>query len=833
MFHLQAGPPPGSGRPAGAQATAPAREAAWRANNLGVARLEQFDYEGAAKYFRDALQLAPDLALVRLNLAIALFYGGHTADAATEARAAAARLPDVPSVHFVLGLASKAEDRLDVAIAAFTRVLQLDPADAGAKIHLGQIHLQQRRYDEALRLFQDALTAEPYNVTAAYNAALALTRAGRGDEGRQAMRRFESLRDSIYGVTYSQTYLAQGRYGEALASTGAEPDLVNPAAPPVTFSNATGTFLPDHARAKPDAPEPAGGVTLFDADNDGDLDLLEIGTAGSRFFRNDGGRLRDETARVLPFPATDVAGQGAIAGDYDNDGKPDLFLLREGSRRLLHQKADGAFEDATPAAGLPAPPPAASTAAFADADHDGDLDIVIAGAAAQLLRNNGNGTFTDITGAAGIGAEGPPRRALSIVAADFDNRRDIDILVASRGLAPALFRNMRDGTFRDAATELGLPPAAEYAAVTAGDINKDGYTDVFLAKPSGAGVFALSDGHGKFRTVPGPAASRPAVAAQLTDYDNDGLLDLLMLSGERLQVFRNTGGDRWPETGDAARLPGVAPASNELAFFQAMALGDLDRDGDTDAVIRDWRGDLQVWRNDGGNRNTSLRVRVEARVSNRSGIGAKIELRAGSLRQLLETSASSPAVAPADLVFGLGTRTAADAVRVLWPSGILQAETTLPAPSTGRSQAITVTELDRKPSSCPYLFTWNGTRFEFVTDFMGGGEMGGWAGPAAWNQPDPDEYVRIDGDRLRPRDGRYELRITNELEEALFVDRLQLVAADHPADAGRVPERGAEVAAARAIRPCGGQERPAAGACARRARARRAAADRLPRSPLP
>src|SRR5947199_230400 len=79
------------------------------------------------------------------------------------------------------------------------------------------------------------------------------------------------------------------------------------------------------------------------------------------------------------------------------------------------------------------------------------------------------------------------------------------------------------------------------------------------------------------------------------------------------------------------------------------------------------------------------------------------------------------------------------------------------------------------------LFTWNGTRFEFVTDFMGGGEMGDWVAPSMWNRPDPDEYVRIRGDQLQPRDGRYEIRVTNELEEAMFVDRLQLVAVDHPA----------------------------------------------------
>jgi hypothetical protein len=180
-------------------------------------------------------------------------------------------------------------------------------------------------------------------------------------------------------------------------------------------------------------------------------------------------------------------------------------------------------------------------------------------------------------------------------------------------------------------------------------------------------------------------------------------------------------------------------------------------------------------------------VLLAARVSNRSGIGSKVEIRAGSLRQVLEVSSASPAIAPSYTAFGLGPRTTADVVRVLWPSGILQAETNPPA---SRGKSFTVTELDRKPSSCPYLFTWNGSAFTFVTDFMGGGEMGGWAGPGAWNKPDPDEYVRIRADQLRARDGRYELRITNELEEALFVDRLQLVAVDHPGRVDVYPNEG-------------------------------------------
>src|SRR6185295_3372175 len=133
-------------------------------------------------------------------------------------------------------------------------------------------------------------------------------------------------------------------------------------------------------------------------------------------------------------------------------------------------------------------------------------------------------------------------------------------------------------------------------------------------------------------------------------------------------------------------------------------------------------------------------------------------------------------------------RTAVDAVRVLWPAGIVQAETEIA--STKSPLVLSLTELDRKPSSCPYLYVWNGERFEFVTDFMGGGEMGHLDAPGVFNTPDPDEYVRIRGDQLRERNGRYELRITNELEEALFLDRVQLISVAHPEDVEIYPNEG-------------------------------------------
>jgi hypothetical protein len=761
-----------------------AREGAYRSNNIGVSRLEQFDFGAAAASFRQALEADSRLAIARLNLGIALFYGGEPEAARREIGAARADLPDRPHPDYLLGLIARAAGGTEEAIEAFTRVQRMDPADAGTAINLGQLYRQERKYAEAVAEFRRAMEAAPYNATAAYGLANTLVLSGRAEEGRAAMAHFQRLSESSYAITYSQTYLDQGRYAEAITSTGAEAQLVDRRVPDVAFADASAA-LPQ-GRAPGAGDRDSGSVAAFDLDGDGDLDLAESSATGVRLLRNDGGRFTEVTADLLGAAAAGPA-TAVLAGDYDNDDHADLAVLRPGGIRLLRRNPAAGFTDVTAGADLGslANP---RTAAWLDADHDGDLDLFVAAGAdaapaTRLFRNNGTGRFADITATTGLI---PGSAVLAVVPTDYDNRRDIDLLVVRSAAPVMLFRNLRDGTFRDVASDVGLEVGAGAAMAAIGDVNKDGYPDVFFPRRTGIGVMASSDGRGRFVTSAAPAETADARAAQFLDYDNDGLLDLFLLTARGPRLLRNLGRE-WTDVTSRALRPAMATA---LAEASSLAAGDLNGDGRTDVVARGPAG-LTVWRNDGDSRTRALSVRLTSRVSNRSAIGAKIEMRAGSLRQQHETYAATPAPAPAGILFGLGDRAGADVVRVLWPSGILQAETGASETAVKfLTNLLTIEELDRKPSSCPYLYTWNGERFEFITDFLGGGEMGYWLAPGARNTPDPDEYVRIDADRLRPRNGRYELRITNELEEALFLDRVQLVAVAHPRGVSVHPNEG-------------------------------------------
>jgi hypothetical protein len=670
---------------------------------------------------------------------------------------------------------------------------------------------------------ETAYKTEPYNLTAIYNLATALQRSGERERAAKLLKEFQAVRDSNAGTNIGINYLEQGRYAEAMTATGAEDELVLPSDAKIRFQQKE-VGLPQRRRErKISSPDPklemlqkyAGGAALFDFDGDGDLDLVKlnntVSVAGKRqrvtsdfsLFRNDRGRFTDVTraAGDLSKTTKDVS-TAVVAGDFDNDDRPDLFVVRRGTLQLLRNLGRGRFRDVSVSAKLPNYPYLAISAAFADADHDGDLDIFVAGFAELadasrpapnlMLRNNRDGTFTDISATAKINQskDMAGSKAVAVVPTDFDNRRDIDMLVVNDGRRPDLLRNQRDGSFRDVALEVGLEVGLgsdeDLTCVAAGDINKDSFVDFFFGRRERPGVFAISDGKGKFVTQ--DAGITGATAAQFVDYDNDGLLDTIASNDNGLVILRNAGKSLTLVQSDVLKV--TASERVSLAGARQLLSADADADGDIDLFVIGRSGDVVYLQNSGGNANNSRRFSLQGRVSNRTGVGSKVLLRSGSLAQQLESYAASPSPAPSELHFGLGRRERIDSIRVLWSSGIVQSETEIAAATAKNNAAAKIQELDRKPSSCPYLYTWNGEKFEFITDFLGGGEMGSWAGKGAYHYPDSNEFVRIPPGKLRAKDGSYEMRVTNELEEVMYLDHVKLLAVEHDDTSEVYPNEG-------------------------------------------
>ncbi|MEZ5425343.1 MAG: FG-GAP-like repeat-containing protein [Pyrinomonadaceae bacterium] len=799
-------------------------EGAYRLNNLGVALLEQYKYREAAEKFNEALKIKPDLAMAQINLAIAQFNLQDLGTARKETLKALRLSPEMPQGFYLLGLIEKGENKVDEALGNFQRVLETDPKDVGTNVNLGQILSQKNQYAEARSYFQTAFETEPYNITAIYNLALISQRLGNRPEAQRLLKEFQTLRQNGAGTVIGQNYLEQGHYAEAVYSTGAETELVDRHRPRVVF-------LPQNNRInlgeKPsrnfsdtvffgrsvsdDFSDLKTGLSqtgiFFDSDNDGKPELFLANYEFQRLLRP------DQKSNYQPLDAGDLNKTGktgrfaAVAGDYDNDGLTDIFVLEENQPRLYRNTGGDKFVDVTKSAKIPAYPFLSISCAFSDVDHDGDLDIFIAGlveltrpekkadpvfptdfppAPNLLLRNNGDGTFSDITAEAGVLS--PETRSVAVIPTDFDNRRDIDLLLVNYGLKPDLFRNLRDTTFTDVAAESGLKAEGNWTCAAAGDFNKDNFVDFFFGQIGKPGVFVQSDGKGKFSYKSAPEKTAGATAAQFLDYDDDGLLDLLINGENGPLVWRNLG-DRWENEPEAVKFPKTLIESIKNSRF--LLSSDPDFDGDLDLITGKTDDFPQFILNQNRQKNHSLLFDLKGLASNKNAVGAKIDLRSGSLTQKLETYSASPMPAPSVIHFGLGKRKTPDAVRIIWPSGIVQAETDFQTPArTGLIRPKTIEELDRKPSSCPYLYSWDGGKFAFITDFLGGGEMGNWAEKGVYHQPDPDEFVRIPPDLLKPLDGFYQLRVTNELEEVLYLDRLELIAVEHERETSVFPNEG-------------------------------------------
>jgi Flp pilus assembly protein TadD len=486
-------------------------------------------------------------------------------------------------------------------------------------------------------------------------------------------------------------------------------------------------------------------------------------------------RVRLSTGVTIPFPggagSVPPSPESVLAVDFNYDFKTDLVLAGAGGVHFLRQDDPTKFVDVTSQTRLPKEIlSAAYSGAWAvDIEADGDLDIVLGSAKGlpTVLRNNGDGTFTPIHPFAGV--DGIRQFAW----ADLNGDGNPDASLIDGGGALHVFLNQRLGTFAEQALPANL---GTIEAIATADTNHDGVLRL-LAVQAGGSILRLSNIDGTWSTsemlrVPDPTRSLAGeVRLRVGDFDNNGALDLLLASVGPVGGSSSTGTFLWLGDGDGqfSLLQGLQTPTRVFDAAVLSGNGRLDLLG--------LSGDGQPVQ--GMNRGTKnyhwqiIRPRAHQATGdqriNSFGIGGEIEIRSGLLVQ------QQPITGPL-IHFGLGDQPGVDVARILWPNGTVRAEFAL------KPDQEFVAE-QRLKGSCPFLFAWNGTAMEFVKDTVPWGSALGLhidsTGPARIAAT--EEWYKIPGDKLVPRDGTLDLRITGELWETYYYDYLALMAVDHPA----------------------------------------------------
>jgi Flp pilus assembly protein TadD len=765
---------------------------AYRLNTLGVAYMNQQRPADAQKLFEQSLAADANFAVARLNLGISLLAQQKLEAARTALAAAAEKLPQDPYAWYNLGLVYKDLGDAEKGVAAFTHVTQI-ANEADPWYFVGYLNSQLQHYDQAIAAFQKALAIFPFHASAEFGLARAYQRSGNAEAAKEHLAKFQKMTADHVATPFGAGYGDQGRF--SLAELPRSSAQNAPPAIAVRFIPQPISLIVQQAAASTPSPiGPSTGACFFDFDGDGrpDLFLVSAATDGtSRLLHNLGNGKFADITKPSGLELTG-SGLGCAAGDFDNDGHTDLAVCFADGIRLFHNNGSGKFEEVTEKVGIRREKGCVG-ATFVDYDHDGDLDLYVtmqpAAAATRetaarnfLWRNNGNSTFTDVSAESGLGFDAT---GAGLVTTDFNNDRAIDFVFAGGSDGASVYLNPREGKFTSLPAidfkKENLPPAV---GVVAFDFNKDGWMDLAFTHAGAPGISLWHNVDGqRLERVPLPDFGwQRGWGVSAIDYDDDGWLDLVAAgessSGGELRLLRNLGAKGWSDVTKEVHLDAV-----KLSQPRALAVADFAGNGDADLVVTQLGGPPIILRNEGGHQHNWMSIDFKPLADNKSAIGTKVEIYAGALYQKWEVQGASGYLgqnAPAILA-GLAEEKNAEVVRLLWPTGVPQDEINLAA---GKTQSIA--ELDRRGSSCPVLFSWDGKEYEFIADMIGPGVVGHWVGSGQNNVaerdvPDPDEYLKVGAASVRPLHGMLSFRFLEPMEETVYLDQLRLLAIDHPA----------------------------------------------------
>ncbi len=481
----------------------------------------------------------------------------------------------------------------------------------------------------------------------------------------------------------------------------------------------------------------SGGVALIDYDRDGWPDIFFTGAynvdmalhkkkaRSALYHNNHDGTFTDVTEKAgVGYPCWAM---GAVIGDYNNDGWPDLLVTCFGGVVLYRNNGDGTFSDVTEDAGLSGDSLWATGAAFGDYDGDGWADLFVSryvdfrldnmaafgstenckyigievqcgprgmkGSPDSLYHNNGNGTFSEVSKQSGV-ADEEHRYGLTAVWSDFDNDGKLDLLVTNDGQPNYLYRGHGHGKFVDVGFLSGVALNEDGAAqanmgIALGDFLHTGWMSLLLSHFDNE-YAALYRNDGEMRFTDASQASKIAAGTRgyvgwgdaFVDFDNDGWLDFFLVNGhvypqvdsvnknvayrEPKLMFLNQHDGTFKDISQS-----VGDAIQIPQVSRGMAIGDLFNDGKLEAVIENLVGAPMILRPEGENQNHSITFQLEGVQSNRLALNARVRVSAGKLVQLGEVISGGSYLSQSDLRvhFGLGTHSRADKTEVIWPNG--------------------------------------------------------------------------------------------------------------------------------------------------------------------
>ena len=789
--------------------------AAIRHQNLGLAYLEESQPHQAIEQFQGLINLAPDESIGYGNLAVAHLRLKQREEAEAWVKRGLEVEPMDSQLYFILAEIYQSQSRTAEAVAAIQEAVKLAPDDLEVRYKLTRHYLSQRNNpeatDEAISHLQELRERTPANVVVLLKLANALLRREQVEEAKRICMELNALlwdadeeflkylkqglllidQDDIKGAAryiqiFENVQKRSPRYQQGIGelvtnilghpiesfSAGFKARIKAKQTPPIgaNFVDATQEV------GLGDLKERRSKILLIDYDNDSDLDLYTTPTvlgAESNLFRNEGGKF--VPAGILGRP-----GDTATFADIDKDSDLDLYLSGDEGSVLLRNDGTGSFTETTDFGRTQSDQNSKDrgrrTNLFVDYDHDGDLDLFKTGNRVEMYRNSGDDAFSDVSDQTFIPSERPGARDAGL--GDFDDDGDIDLLIVNDGKGCTLFTNLRQGKLQALTDEIGVSQNHAFTAVTIGDYDNDSDIDLFLAtdgetphqlyRNRGDGTFAPDVR--SFDTALNAAKGVGGLDAHFLDYDNDGFLDLWLIGapkegdGHGVFLFRNDGTGRFT---DASNL-----LSEGIQSGGDGVVGDYDNDGDLDLFLIDADGKVVALRNEDGNQNSWLQVKLEGvnagnNKNNIDGIGAKVELKAGELYQMKYVT--SPVTH-----FGLGKEKQADVLRVVWTNGVPQNVIT---PKSNQR----ILEKQVLKGSCPFLYVYDGEGYQFVTDLL-------WRSPLGMVTPmgfiaaaETADYVKIPGDLMKPKAGVYSLQITEELWETAYFDMVKLLVVDHPA----------------------------------------------------